>query len=63
MLKGFLPDLWLKFCVRDRFGDIIHQHEEKGHSWTRNAYNFYFGLVAGCALCALPELKIRAVLN
>ena len=48
MLKGFLPDLWLKFCVRDKSGNIIHQHEEKGHSWTRNAYNSYFGHIAGC---------------
>lgn len=43
-----LPRLHLGFLV-EKNGRILHEHDEIGHSWTRNAWNFLFGVMTSCS--------------
>jgi hypothetical protein len=43
-----LPKLHLGFLVKKE-GKILHEHDEVGHSWTRNAWNIFFGVMGDAA--------------
>lgn len=38
-----MADLRLKLSV-EKAGEILHRHDEIGHSWTRNGWNAFFGM-------------------
>lgn len=42
-----LPKLYIGIIWFDNNGDLIDKRVEEGHSWTRNAWNFQFGSMAG----------------
>jgi hypothetical protein len=44
-----IPSLWLKTIVTSKDGDILHEREEEGHSWTRNAWNAWNGMMMDSA--------------
>ena len=33
------PEQFWAFSVKDQYGNVTHEHKERGHSWVRNAYN------------------------
>lgn len=33
------PEMFWGFKVEDLNGNVLHEHDERGHSWVRNAYN------------------------
>lgn len=39
---NFLPDLMIGIVLKDKKGRIVKKYKEKGHSWTRNAWNWLF---------------------
>lgn len=41
-----VPETWITFEVFDKEGKLIQKHRQKGHSWTRNAYNMLFSELA-----------------
>ena len=40
-----MPTLHLRLRVTSPGGIILHEHEEEGHSWTRNAWNAWNGVM------------------
>jgi hypothetical protein len=50
-----MPSLWLKTRVTSLSGIILHEREEEGHSWTRNAWNAWNGMMLD-APCIGSEL-------
>ncbi len=47
--KLHIPTLeaFLELEVRDKNGEVIQRHRQRSHSWTRNAYNVMFSMLAG----------------
>jgi len=41
-----IPEAFWKLEVFDKDGKLIHKHEQRSDSWTRNAYNFLFSNIA-----------------
>ena len=41
-----VPETWITFEVFDKEGNLVQKHRQKGHSWTRNAYNMLFSQLA-----------------
>ncbi|GAH53720.1 unnamed protein product, partial [marine sediment metagenome] len=41
-----MPAAFIALEVFDRNGKPLQRHCQKGHSWTRNAYNVLFGTLA-----------------
>ena len=42
-----IPEAFLELEVRDKDGNVIQRHQQRSHSWTRNAYNLRFCELAG----------------
>ena len=42
-----IPEVWITLEVFDKDGKLIQKHRQRGHSWTRNAYNCMFSQLAG----------------
>lgn len=48
-IKKMMPDLHIGIqLTRACDGKVLKQYQEKGHSWTRNAYNYLLGLLTRC---------------
>lgn len=46
-LHMMIPETFLELEVLDKDGRVIQKHKQRGHSWTRNAYNMLFSQLAG----------------
>lgn len=48
-IKTMMPDLHIGIKLTSiSDGNLLDQYQEKGHSWTRNAYNYLLGLLMRC---------------
>ena len=47
-MKIKMPELGLRIRRLDANGQTISDRREPAHSWTRNGWNFIFGLMTGC---------------
>ncbi len=41
------PEIHINFEVKDKDGNVIFVDRQRGHSWTRNFYNYLFGICTG----------------
>ena len=41
-----VPETWITFEVFDKDGKLVQKYQQRGHSWTRNAYNIIFCQIA-----------------
>jgi hypothetical protein len=39
------PEIFIRMQVHDKKGDLVFDNKERGHSWTRNFWNFMFAML------------------
>ena len=54
-----IPEAFLELEVTDKDGKVIHKHEQRSHSWVRNAYSLLFTEMAGVAGYSGHNLQVK----
>jgi len=54
-----MPETFIEFKVTMPNGDVTHHHQQRSHTWVRNAYNHLFSQIAAVNCLAADGLSVK----